>query len=135
MHGDSVRAEAAVFVPRQRCLRRGSGDEKVARRETSGSRHHFAMRAGGAHRGSSRTFSAQILSTDARPEVSPLATFDARFQRAAQAIRAAATAPWRNAIDAAAAAPVAQRCLRRGNGVSGTTLLTPRQRQREGSQT
>jgi hypothetical protein len=47
---------------------------------------HFAMRAGGAHRRSSRTFSARILSTHVRPEVSPLATFAARFQRAVDAL-------------------------------------------------
>jgi len=43
------------------------------------------MRAEGA-RSSKRTFSARIIVNDLHPEVSPLATFDARLQRRAMLV-------------------------------------------------
>jgi len=59
---------------------RGSGGEKVARRATSGEHFDFQC-ALKARKISGRTFGARI-NRPIDPEVSPLATFDPRLQRA-----------------------------------------------------
>jgi hypothetical protein len=61
-------------------FRRGSGGEKVVRRETSGSKAEGDFwRAGGARRVFAHLQCAEQIEHD-KPEVSPLATFSAHLQ-------------------------------------------------------
>jgi len=71
---DIVRSSAS-FV-----FRRGSGEKKVARRETSGLSGHGPARWRSAQK-SPRTFSARIELTKDDPDVSRLATFSSPLPR------------------------------------------------------